>query len=93
MQIDISAILPELAQKPLTDYQITMVAAGLVIPSAGVAQRFGIELEQARAELAEAKELITSYQIAKDNLELKLARAVLANEKPIVGTFAGHWTY
>lgn len=44
MDIDISAILPELAKKPLTRYQKTMVAAGLLIPSAGLAQRFGIEL-------------------------------------------------
>jgi hypothetical protein len=44
-------------------------------------------------ELAEAKGLITSYQIAKDNLELRLAKAVLSDKKPIVGTFAGHWTY
>lgn len=53
-------------------------------------------LEGVRALKAENEELkreITSYQIAKDNLELRLARAVLANAKPIVGTFAGHWTY
>ncbi len=49
MEIEIDAILPELAKKPLTESQIDMVARGLLIPSPGLAQRFGIELRAARS--------------------------------------------
>ncbi len=48
MEVDISVLLPEDAKKPLTEYQITMIANGLLIPKPAIAQRLAIELREAR---------------------------------------------